>query len=296
MSNKNEKPPFCSKEDLERMVNLEHLTFKEIAKIYSVPAKMVTKWIRKYEIKRPEHLSNKDLRGTVFGRLTPIELDQERNDKNKYKKRKDCFWICRCICGNTTSVSIYSLLGGLTSSCRCSKKDLSYKGCGQLSGTYLHRIQKGAKKRGLVYNLTPEFLWDLFIKQNKICALSGRSINLVSDFTRQIKLHTASLDRIDNKIGYIESNVRWVHKDINMLRGARTDSKFVQLCMDVSVHNIGNTIEKDITYPVKENEERSIKILSKKLIKYEQQIELLKNQKENLIEILNQIKKLAEKV
>lgn len=41
---------------------------------------------------------------------------------------------------------------------------------------------------------------------------------------------SASLDRIDSNQGYIEGNVRWVLKDINMIKGAYDNEYFVRLC------------------------------------------------------------------
>lgn len=41
---------------------------------------------------------------------------------------------------------------------------------------------------------------------------------------------TASLDRIDSKIGYIEGNVQWVHKDINKMKNSHTHATFLQWC------------------------------------------------------------------
>ena len=48
---------------------------------------------------------------------------------------------------------------------------------------------------------------------------------------------TASLDRIDNSKGYHIDNVRWVLKDINMIRGSYDSEYFVKLCNLVAKHN-----------------------------------------------------------
>jgi len=41
---------------------------------------------------------------------------------------------------------------------------------------------------------------------------------------------TASLDRINNDLGYIEGNVQWVHKDVNRMKWAFTQDRFLELC------------------------------------------------------------------
>lgn len=53
-------------------------------------------------------------------------------------------------------------------------------------------------------------MWELFLKQRGKCALTGEDLKLGYKNNQ-----TASLDRIDNSIGYEKNNIQWVHKDIN---------------------------------------------------------------------------------
>ena len=41
---------------------------------------------------------------------------------------------------------------------------------------------------------------------------------------------TASLDRVDNKLGYIKGNVHWVYKDINFMKQGFSLSHFIDMC------------------------------------------------------------------
>lgn len=45
---------------------------------------------------------------------------------------------------------------------------------------------------------------------------------------------TASLDRIDSSKGYKIENIQWVHKDINQMKSALENNKFIELCELVS--------------------------------------------------------------
>lgn len=54
--------------------------------------------------------SIKPLIGKIFGRLTVIKLDDSKNTIS---------WICKCTCGNITSVTNPPLLRGITQSCGC---------------------------------------------------------------------------------------------------------------------------------------------------------------------------------
>lgn len=57
-----------------------------------------------------------DLKDKVFGRLTVISTV----DKNKHGS---IIWLCHCSCGNEHKVASRVLIGGLTKSCGCFKKD-----------------------------------------------------------------------------------------------------------------------------------------------------------------------------
>lgn len=41
---------------------------------------------------------------------------------------------------------------------------------------------------------------------------------------------TASLDRIDSSLGYIEGNVQWINKEINYMKMDLPQDKFIEWC------------------------------------------------------------------
>jgi hypothetical protein len=121
-----------------------------------------------------------------------------------------------------------------------------HKTVGDLSGSMVATIKQGAKRRNLEYNITSEFLWDLFLKQDKKCALSGLPLklstyNMITSTGKSKHYNksivTASLDRKNSNIGYIESNVQWVHKIVNILKGAITDNDFIYFCKKIAKFN-----------------------------------------------------------
>ena len=74
-----------------------------------------------------------------------------------------------------------------------------------------------------------------FFKQNKKCALTGIELNLPTKHTE--KWHTnASLDRINNSKGYIEGNLQWVDKMVNIAKQTYTQEEFIEMCMKVAKH------------------------------------------------------------
>lgn len=74
------------------------------------------------------------------------------------------------------------------------------------------------------------------LTQNRKCALSGIPLA----FTRQLTtghMQNASLDRIDSKLPYIETNVQWVHKHINKIKQDLDLQYFIELCTAVAKNN-----------------------------------------------------------
>ena len=142
--------------------------------------------------------------------------------------------MCKCDCGKEKRVQAVHLKSGHTQSCGCAwyefgKTRISWKGCGDMPSAHFKRILNGAKKRKIPFNINIKYVWDLYLKQNKKCALSG----LPLDFSYGRNCHhkgTASLDRIDSTKGYVKNNVQWVHKDINWMKQDYSNDYFIQMC------------------------------------------------------------------
>lgn len=175
-----------------------------------------------------------DLSGRRFGLWLVIkEVSGSRN--------RHIYYICRCDCGNEKYVSSSHLRYGKTKSCGCNRRKgrrhKQWRGCGDISGNFWDSITRGANgSKGrcpIEMDLTIKQAWDLFLKQEKKCALTG--IPLVINYQRKTgEPHTASLDRIDSSIGYTLSNVQWVHKDINRMKNTFTQEHFIEMCKKVS--------------------------------------------------------------
>lgn len=114
---------------------------------------------------------------------------------------------------------------------RHSNKNPKYNGYMEITGTKWSSIKRCGNSRNLEFSITIEYIWDLFLKQNRKCALSG--IELI--FAKTVLEHnngicTASLDRINSTKGYIEGNVQWVHKDVNTMKWDLEQKYFINLC------------------------------------------------------------------
>ena len=177
--------------------------------------------------------------GAKYGKLTILsEHSKTRNGHYRY--------TCECECGNTTNVLLTHLRQENTKACsECSLRigvsHAQWNGVGELSGDFWsnHIVRsangdKGTRKK-LELSIDKEYAWNLFLLQNRKCALTG--IELKFPTVNKDKDYTASLDRIDSSIGYTEENVQWVHKDINMMKRIYSQEYFIKMCKLVAINN-----------------------------------------------------------
>lgn len=97
--------------------------------------------------------------------------------------------------------------------------------------TYICAIKISAKKRKLEFNITPEQIVQKFNDQGGVCAFTGLDLIYPSSDLKYYKFtHTASLDRIDNNLGYTFENVQFVNKLINSSRKDLTIQEYKYFC------------------------------------------------------------------
>lgn len=209
----------------EYIVN--ELSMPNIAKKYNCNDASVHKYLHEHNIPiRKTGTRRKNLSNTTKGMLSIIKpVDDSR-------KR----WFCKCDCGKEVTRTYDILVHSNGKSCGClyekNKYHTGYKGiCGSRFGD----IAKGARNRNIEFALTIEYVWDLFEKQNKKCALTGIDITMSETWTKfAANDWTASLDRIDNTKGYIEGNVWWVHKTVNKMKNTLGLEEFKYWCSLIS--------------------------------------------------------------
>ena len=143
---------------------------------------------------------------------------------------KMSLWLCECtVCGNEVIRENRYFRSDRPEPKACSNCawKLPYKGYEEISKTYWSRIVMQAEERGLKFEITEGYCWGLFLEQGRKCFYTARPLK----FSK--KGQTASLDRIDSDFGYVEGNVKWVHKDINRMKGCLKHEDFVRLCSEV---------------------------------------------------------------
>lgn len=139
--------------------------------------------------------------------------------------------LCHCgECSKEFKATFHNVYRGNYKSCGCKRtainsRSYKWKGHGEISGSYFIKLIKGAEDRNLIFQITIEQIWDLFLRQNRKCIFTG--IELKFPLSRSDTTQTASLDRINSSKGYVLDNVQWVHKDINIMKQSMNDEEFL---------------------------------------------------------------------
>jgi len=151
--------------------------------------------------------------------------------KTKTKNGRDVSsWIVPCInCKEERVINRkdHAIRLSKTKCKKCSNKSNhpqgDYKG---IRISFFNKFKLNAISRDLEFKIDIDFASKLAESQNYKCYYSDLELKFNGDFN-QI---TASIDRIDSSIGYLESNICWVHKDINMMKQKFSEKKFVEMC------------------------------------------------------------------
>lgn len=213
----------------------QNKTLREIAKHFDCSTRTVSKRITKLNLVREKVRSYEDLTGQKFNRITAIKYIR----LDKFGK---AIWLFKCDCGREKELNASAAKANLTTSCGCIKqKSLRRKGYELLSAGFYTKILKNAHSRDYVFEYSMKELWDLYIQQDKKCAITKVPITIYPDCNKE-KLMTASLDRIDSNLGYVKGNVQWVHKRVNRLKNILSMEELVFWCRKI----VDNSSEKDI--------------------------------------------------
>lgn len=207
-------------------------TYKDIAIELEISKDRIRYWALKYGI-LSKHTHNKKL---------PVDIIKGKIIRNWEIVSDESFWnkmgdkrsyLCKCVkCGFQQKVSLTTLRHSRGTKChRCYGH---YKGYGEIPSRVWANYASGAIRRNIPFDISIEYGWNLFLKQNRKCALSGIDIHF--PLTSRDKFN-ASLDRIDSKLGYIEGNIQWVHKSINLMKHSLDENIFIDFCKLIVGHS-----------------------------------------------------------
>ena len=158
--------------------------------------------------------------------------------EGKYKEKGFWYFNCKCLkCGHTQYVRKDQIL---VRSKKCD--NCKYKAKIEESKHKLHKekirrnkpfltmfnhVCSEAGKRSIVVTITPEYLKEIYEKQNHRCAITG-------DYLPDIR--KASVDRIDSTKPYEKGNIQIVTKQANISKHIMTMKQLYEFCKKVFVN------------------------------------------------------------
>lgn len=169
--------------------------------------------------------------GYRFGKWTVLGLAEERFCL------RQTLWKCQCACGSVVNKTPHSIINSTHKKCSLCANNGRREIVGELTNRYWKRVVDSARARGIPLSVSRAFSWELFLKQERKCALTGITLVFASSYEGEAaRLQTASLDRIDSDKDYTEDNVQWVHRVINRMKGSLADEDLVEWCSKVHQH------------------------------------------------------------
>jgi hypothetical protein len=219
----------------KEFLETEHIekkrSLRQIAKEAGCTIGCIRRYMKKHKLEANDIFHN--IAGQKFEMLTAISF--------AHSKCGSSYWNVRCDCGVEKTVQTTALVRHKIVSCGCWNRNKNWQGCGDLSKKYWTRTIQSAKKRNISFEITMNYAWDLFQKQNGKCAISNKDIvmdrNLSWNYCKGEHKQTASLDRIDPTQGYCVGNVQWVHVVLNKMKSDMSQSDFIEWCKCVTKNN-----------------------------------------------------------
>jgi hypothetical protein len=103
--------------------------------------------------------------------------------------------------------------------------------------TGLREHFRRVKKRNHEYNIDLNDLLNIWETQNGICVYSG--VKLVHPNDGGDNINTASLDRVDSKLGYVRGNIQFISVACNHAKNSMTHNQMLNFLKIISdFHNV----------------------------------------------------------
>lgn len=173
----------------------------------------------------------KTKKGDTYGKLVAVEYSHTSSRVKHWK------FLCT-LCNKEHIQRLPDVRRGKVKSCGCrlntAERNGQWKGYNGLHGRTVGHYKLNAEKRNIPFNVTAEYLWSVYLKQNKKCPYTAIELNLYPENGNHRTPVNASLDRIDSKKGYIEDNLQWVYKPINVFKNSMSKESFINMCKLVS--------------------------------------------------------------
>lgn len=102
---------------------------------------------------------------------------------------------------------------------------------------FFMKVIKNTNRSSKKNDIDLEYLRELWKQQNGECPITGWTLKLpetVAGWRKKKSAERASLDRIDNSMGYVKGNVRFVSIMANYARNNMEDEELIEFCKAVA--------------------------------------------------------------
>lgn len=178
--------------------------------------------------------------GKRFGKWTVVDVNDYIHLYRKDGKILERQYKCVCDCGTEKYIRTSHITRGLSKQCdKCRLQSYYTNKIGCIPMMDIQRYKVGAQKRKKEWAVEPQYLYELYEQQKRLCAISGVPIEFSEKgkgTTGAKDISTASLDRIDSSKGYVVGNVQWVHKDVNKMKMNLQEEDFFRMIKQIYEH------------------------------------------------------------
>jgi len=167
-----------------------------------------------------------DIAGQRYGNLTALRFSRRKPLGNGYIY----LWEFQCDCGTIKEINRGSVTDGATSTCGMCRNGVLLTPEGATRKSLFRRYERQAKQRGHKFTLEEKEFTFITKLPCSICGISPSQVFKQSN-TNAFNNHTyfclyTGIDRIDNKLGYEQGNVRPCCKTCNMAKHALSEEEF----------------------------------------------------------------------
>lgn len=174
----------------------------------------------------------KSLVGKSYGRLTVI---------SRKRISSKTFYECRCQCGSVKYVAHGGLQQGTTKSCGCLQKEKVSIRCTKpledvVATQIMNYYKRNAKDRNLVWELSDDKFKSLIFSNCHYCGNKSGTITKVAHRDKDNELSNNGVDRVDNSLGYTDSNCVSCCKHCNIAKSTMSYKDFTSWILKVYLH------------------------------------------------------------
>jgi hypothetical protein len=190
----------------------------------------------------------RDFKGKKVNKLSVLCYHSRNRGKTfngREKNDYDNYWLCLCECGRMTLKRTRQLYLGGTKSCGCLKRisGVSNPHCSRrtdkarMARDMFTKYRSSAKAKGREFKLTSFQFYKLILGDCSYCGSPPRKRSFKVN-KKRVTGRLNGVDRVDNNLGYVDSNCVSCCSDCNYIKGELSEKEFHKQINRVALHQI----------------------------------------------------------